>query len=80
LTAPHLLTSIKLVAIQPLLEEIQMMKQDNKTPILLTETETDRVAGGAGNHFGQEAKDLGVHPWELQGFKGKAADAPGHQP
>ena len=48
-------------------------------PILLTETETDHVAGGApsgnnGNHFGQGAKP----PWQLPDFKGDAADAPGH--
>jgi len=66
------------VAIQPLLKEIQMMKQEKKAPILLTETETDHVAGGAGNHFGQEAQAQNVRPWELQGFKGDAADAPGH--
>ena len=55
-----------------------MMKQEKKAPILLTETETDHVAGGAGNHFGQEAQAQNVRPWELQGFKGDAADAPGH--
>jgi hypothetical protein len=64
----------------PLLEEIQMMKQEKKAPISLTETETNQVAGGNnGNHFGQLAKDQGVHPWELSGFKGNAGDAPGHK-
>ena len=56
-----------------------MMKQEKKAPISLTETETNQVAGGNnGNHFGQLAKDQGVHPWELSGFKGNAGDAPGH--
>ena len=57
-----------------------MMKQEKraeKAPILVTEAETDHVAGGApspknnGNHFGQE-KAAGEHPWELPDFKGKA--------
>jgi len=57
-----------------------MTKQEKATaPILLTETETDHVAGGDnGNHFGQKAQALSVKPWEVQGFKGDAADAPGH--
>jgi len=64
------------VAIQPLLKEIQMMKQEKKAPILLTETETDHVAGGAGNHFGQKAKQLDVPAWTIN--NGKADQAPGH--
>jgi len=59
-----------------------MSKQEKakKAPILLTETETDHVAGGDnGNHYGQVAKDLNVHPWALGDFKGKGPDdAPGH--
>jgi hypothetical protein len=42
----------------------------------LTESETDGVAGGAGHHYGQRAKELGVPAWSING--GKAADAPGH--
>ena len=61
-----------------------MMKQEKKAekaPILLTEAETDHVAGGApsgnnGNHFGQK-KGAG-RPWQLPDFKGDAADATGH--
>jgi len=55
-----------------------MMKQEKKAPILLTETETDHVAGGAGNQFGKQAKELDMRPWQLPDFKGDAADAPGH--
>jgi len=53
-----------------------MMKQEKKAPILLTETETDHVAGGAGNHFGQKAKQLDVPAWTIN--NGKADQAPGH--
>jgi hypothetical protein len=60
------------VAIQPLLEEIQMMKDEKKAPILLTEAETDHVAGGTGNHFGQ----LGHPAWSIN--NGNAINAPGH--
>jgi hypothetical protein len=58
-------------------EEIQMSEQEKKA--LLSETETDHVAGGAGNHFGQLAKEQNVRPWALPDFKGKGPDdAPGH--
>jgi hypothetical protein len=63
-----------------------MMKQEKKaekTPILLTEAETDHVAGGDnGNHyaFGKSA----LPAWQINHGKadtiGNAADAPGHQP
>src|SRR5262249_22511650 len=54
-------------------EEIQMTEQEKKTPILLTETETDHVAGGNnGNHYGQIENPA----WPING--GKATDAPGH--
>jgi hypothetical protein len=70
--------TIRFVIIHPLIErEIQMMKQEKTAPIVLTETETDHVAGGNngdnGNHFGQEADPkLGEYPWTLPDFKGKA--------
>jgi hypothetical protein len=48
-------------------------KKAKKEPVLLTETETNHVAGGNnGHHYGQIE-----HPaWPING--GKAADAPGH--
>ena len=50
-----------------------MMKQDKKAPILLTEIETNQVAGGNnGNHYGQ----IEVPAWSING--GKADQAPGH--
>lgn len=55
-----------------------MTKQKKKAPILPTETETDHVAGGLanngndGNHFGQKAQELDVHPWQVPRFKGDA--------
>ena len=55
-----------------------MTKQKKKAPILLTETETDHVAGGLanngndGHNFGQKAQELDVHPWQVPGFKGDA--------
>jgi hypothetical protein len=45
-------------------------------PIELIEFETDRVAGGAGNHYGQLAREQGVPAWSIN--SGKADDAPGH--
>ena len=46
-------------------------------PILLTETETDHVAGGdKGKHVGQDAKLLDVPAWSIN--PGKATDARGH--
>ena len=56
-----------------------MMKQEKKAkkaPILLTETETDHVAGGAGLHVGQEAEQLDVPAWTIN--PGNAIYAPGH--
>jgi hypothetical protein len=53
-----------------------MTKQEKKTPILLSETETDHVAGGAGHHVGQRAQLLDVPAWTLN--PGKAEEAPGH--
>jgi|SRR5436305_9966837 len=54
-----------------------MIKQEKTAPILLTETETNQVAGGDnGNHFGQIAKDLGVPAWSIN--NGNAVNAPGY--
>jgi hypothetical protein len=54
-----------------------MMKQEKKAkkaPILLTETETDHIAGGDnGNHFGQEAKEMDVPAWTLNNGNAKNA-------
>jgi hypothetical protein len=47
------------------------MTKQEKAPILLTEAETDRVAGGNGNHYGQE-KDPGEPAWTVNNIKGKA--------
>ena len=54
------------------------MRELTTTPMNeLTETETDHVAGGDnGNHFGQEAKEMGVPAWTLN--NGNAKNAPGH--
>jgi hypothetical protein len=47
--------------------------KQEKAPILLTEAETDRVAGGDnGNHWGQKAKDEGVPAWFINSGEGKA--------
>jgi hypothetical protein len=51
----------------------------NQSPagmVELTESETDHVAGGAGRHYGQIAKELGVSAWSINA--GNAANAPGH--
>ena len=56
-----------------------MTKQEKakNAPILLTETETNHVAGGNnGKHVGQEAKLLDEPAWSIN--PGKATDAPGH--
>jgi hypothetical protein len=65
---------IQLRAIQPFRGNPMSKQEKAKTaPILLTETETNHVAGGNnGNHYGQIE-----HPaWPING--GKAVDAPGH--
>ena len=53
------------------------MTKQEKVPILLTEAETDRVAGGDGNHYGQMAKEAGEPAWDFNAGKGKALGHPG---
>ncbi len=56
-----------------------MRKEDKKAaPILLTDTETNHVAGGVDNglHIGQLAQEQDVPAWTLN--PGKAEQAPGH--
>jgi hypothetical protein len=52
------------------------MKTNQRPMVELTETETNQVAGGAGRHYGQLAKQQGVPAWSIN--SGNAANAPGH--
>jgi hypothetical protein len=56
-----------------------MSEQEKKAPILLTETETDHVAGG-GHAYAFGKSDLPA--WQMNNGKadtvGNAANAPGH--
>ena len=56
-----------------------MTKLEKKALILLTETETNQVAGGdKGNHYGQK-RDPGVPPVnDNNSGNGNAANAAGH--
>jgi hypothetical protein len=55
-----------------------MTKQEKKAPIVLTETETNQVAGGDnGNHYGQ-LKDPGVPAWTVNNSHASTLDVPGH--
>ncbi len=51
-----------------------MMEQEKKALILLTETETDYAAGGAGN--GNAFGHIETPAWSVN--DGKATEAPGH--
>jgi hypothetical protein len=76
IAVPSLLCANSAMTREDIEMKISGKSQKPTGPTELTKTETDQVAGGDGNHYGQLAKEQGVPAWSIN--SGKAADAPGH--